>query len=156
MEFRRVLFRSGRIEGTLLGGWESEDEEHDNIRTALAWARDGGQVDLELRFASSAGLFYWSSRGHLTEGRRWLEDVLVRSEGADERLRARALLAAAQHAWRSGEYDRCDTLAAEAEEIFVRLDDRRLLGMTHIVRGIAAADGRGDFEAEERSYDAAA
>ncbi len=144
-----------RIEGTLVAEWEPEDEEHDNIRAALAWARDRGQVDLELQFAGSAGLFYWSSRGHLTEGRRWLEDVLARSEGADERLRARALLAAAQHAWRMGDHGQSDTLAIEAEELLKRLGDRRLLAMTYVVRGIAAADGPGDFEAEERQYAAA-
>src|SRR5437867_5500024 len=35
-----------RLNGTQIGEWEPEDEEHDNIRAALAWARDRGQVDL--------------------------------------------------------------------------------------------------------------
>ena len=61
-----------RLAGRLIGSWEPEDEEHDNIRAALAWARDDGDVVLELRLAASAGLFYWPSRGHLTEGLRWL------------------------------------------------------------------------------------
>jgi len=143
-----------RVAGRLVEDWEPEDEEHDNLRAGLEWARDSSDVNLELRFAGSAGLFYWSSRGQLTEGRRWLDDVLARSEGADERLRARALVAAAQHAWRTGDYDRCDALGAEAEASFEALDDRRMLAMAKVMRGIAA-DGRGDLEAEAEHYDVA-
>jgi predicted ATPase len=101
-----------RLAGRLSGEWEPEDEEQDNVRAALAWARDRREVGLELQFAGSAGLVYWPSRGHLTEGRRWLDDVLTRSHDADQGLRARALVAAAHHAWRQGDYDSCEELAA--------------------------------------------
>jgi hypothetical protein len=143
-----------RLAGSLTGDWAREDEEQDNIRTALTWARDCGQVDLELRFAGAAGLLYWPSRGHLTEGRRWLDDVLARSRDADRGLRARALVAAAQHAWRQGDYDGCEELAAEAQAALERLDDRPPLALALLARGIAA-ECRGDLEAEEKHYSAA-
>jgi predicted ATPase len=143
-----------RLTGRLTGAWEPEDEEHDNVRAALAWARDRGDVGLELRFAGSAGLVYWPNTVHLTEGRRWLDDVLARSRDGDPDLRARALVAAAQHAWRQGDYDVCDELAAEAETTLERLDDRPPLGLALMARGIAA-ESRGDLEAEERHYQAA-
>jgi predicted ATPase/class 3 adenylate cyclase len=143
-----------RLTGTLIGNWEAEDEEHDNIRAALAWARDRGETELELRFAGSAGLAYWPERGHLTEGRRWLEDVLARAQDGDRPARARALVAAAQHAWRQGEYERCDELAAEAQGILERTDDRPALARALMARAIAA-EFRGDREAEDRYYEPA-
>jgi predicted ATPase len=136
-----------RQSGRLVGSWEPEDEEHDNIRAALAWARDSGDVVLELRFATSAGLYYWPSRGHLTEGLRWLRDVLARSDGADEGLLARGLLAQAQILWRKGDYEQCEELAAEAQAVFERLDERALLAFALMSRSIAA-EGLGDFAAE--------
>jgi predicted ATPase/class 3 adenylate cyclase len=138
-----------RAAGRLVGEWEPEDEEHDNIRAALTWARDSGEAALELEFAGSAGLFYWPGRGHLTEGRLWLDDVLSRADSADPRLRARVLLAASQHAWRQGDFGHCGELAAEAQAVFERLDDRPLLAMTLIARAIAA---EGDTAAEEEHY----
>ncbi len=143
-----------RLAGRLTGEWEPEDEEQDNIRAALAWAHDRGEVGLELQFAGSAGLSYWPDRGHLTEGRRWLDDVLTRSHDADRGLRARALVAAAQHAWRQGDYDSCEELAAEAQTVLEHLDDRPSLAAALMARGIAA-DSRGDLEAEEKHYDTA-
>jgi non-specific serine/threonine protein kinase len=139
----------------LVGDWEPEDEEHENLRAGLAWARESGDVNLELRFAGSTGLFYWASRGQLTEGRRWLDDALARSsQDADPRVRARALVAAGAHAWRSGDLDSADALAAEAAEVFERFDDRPLLAAALLQRGIAA-EGRGDVAAEEAHYRAA-
>jgi predicted ATPase/class 3 adenylate cyclase len=143
-----------RLMGRLIGNWEPEDEEHDNIRAALAWARDTGEVELELQFAASAGMFYWPNRGHLTEGRRWLDDVLARSEGADERWRARALVAAGAHAWRQGEHERCDEFGAEAQALLERLDDKPTLAAALMVRAIAA-EWRGDPESEAELQDAA-
>jgi non-specific serine/threonine protein kinase len=135
-----------RLRGSLVGSWGPEDEEHDNIRAALAWARDAGKTELELQFAGSAGLFYWPNRGHLSEGRRWLDDVLARSQGADRRRRAWALVAASQLAWRQREYGRCDELAAEAQELLEELDDRPALAVALVSRAIAA-DFRGDRDA---------
>jgi predicted ATPase/class 3 adenylate cyclase len=143
-----------RLAGRLIAAWEPEDEEHDNIRAALTWARDRGQIDLELRFAASAGLFYWPSRGQLTEGRRWLDDVLSRSQDADPGPRARALVAAAQHAWRQGDYEGSDDLAAEAAGVLERLDDRPALAQALMARGIAA-EARGDPDGTEEHFGAA-
>ena len=143
-----------RLTGRLRDDWEPEDDEHDNIRAALAWARDHGEVDRELQFAAAAGLAYWPNRGHLTEGRRWLDDVLARSCDGDQRLRARALVAAAQHAWRQGDYAACERLAAEGQVVLERLDDRPPLALALVARGIAAGS-RGDLEAEEEHYEAA-
>src|SRR5262249_14471795 len=138
----------------LTDDWEKEDEEHDNIRAALAWAQDRGEIEVALQFAASAGLFYWLSRGQLTEGRRWLDGVLARAEGADPRRRARALVAAARVAGRQGDYERCDALAAEAQAVLERVGDRPALASALMSRAIAA-ESRGDREAGGRYYDSA-
>ena len=140
---------AGRAAGVLVGNWEPEDAEHENVRAALGWARATGEIDLELRLAGAAGRFYWPNRGFLTEGRRWLEDALARSSGADDSLRALALLAAAHLAWRQGDPAGCDELAAEAQHIFERVDDPLALGGAFLARSIAA-DWRGDVEASSR------
>jgi predicted ATPase len=148
---RRTL---ARATGDLISEWDAEDAEHENIRAALAWARQSGDVDVELRLAGSAGRFYWPNRGLLTEGRRWLEEALARADEADEGRRALAMSATAHLAWRQGDPERCEELAAEAQTIFERTGDRLSLGYTLMARGIAA-ESRGDVSAEATHYDRA-
>ena len=40
---------AGRAAGVLVGNWEPEDAEHENVRAALGWARATGEIDLELQ-----------------------------------------------------------------------------------------------------------
>jgi tetratricopeptide (TPR) repeat protein len=75
------------------------DEDHGNIRVALRWAIDTGQARLAQRFAAALWRF-WQQRGHLAEGRQWLEEVLEMPEGQEPTTtRAKALTAAGGIAW---------------------------------------------------------
>jgi predicted ATPase/class 3 adenylate cyclase len=49
--------------------------EHDNLRAALGWAIGGDRGDIAARLGSALWRF-WYARGHLDEGRRWLEQLL--------------------------------------------------------------------------------
>src|SRR3712207_9194500 len=52
------------------------EEEHDNYRAALGWALRHGETRMALRLA--IGLqWFWYFRGHLREGRQWLEARLA-------------------------------------------------------------------------------
>ena len=51
------------------------DAEHDDVRAALTWAEAAGEAALGLRLAR-AMINYWVVRGHLREGRDWLERAL--------------------------------------------------------------------------------
>jgi len=75
------------------------DREHANIRNALRWAIETGEAD---RAQESAGALwrFWHQRGHLAEGRRWLEEILAMSSGQGRTpARAKALTGAGGIAW---------------------------------------------------------
>ena len=66
--------------------------EHDNLRAALAWALESGQIEAGLRIATSLVRF-WEIRGFVQEGLAWFQRLLAQ---ADERIspavRANALV----------------------------------------------------------------
>jgi predicted ATPase/class 3 adenylate cyclase len=83
--------------------WLSRFErEHDNVRAALRWSIQSGEAEPGLRIAAAVWRF-WQHRGHLTEGRQWLRELLAMptAEGSSV-ARARALGAAGSLAyWQS-------------------------------------------------------
>ena len=69
------------------------DRENDNVRAALGWATDGGDVVTGLRTAASLS-WYWQHRGHFADGRGWLERLLSKPDAAmSPGVRVQALLA---------------------------------------------------------------
>jgi predicted ATPase/class 3 adenylate cyclase len=64
------------------------EAEHDNLRVALAWAEEQGEVETGLRLGAALWRF-WLARGHMREGREHLERLLA-LPGAAPRTRARA------------------------------------------------------------------
>ncbi|CAN5648810.1 hypothetical protein BH20ACT10_BH20ACT10_22330 [soil metagenome] len=78
------------------------DIEHDNIRAAFAWLLEAREADAALRLGGALGAF-WHMRGHLSEGRRWLEAALEAGEGAASRRKI-ARSEAAFIGWEQGEF----------------------------------------------------
>jgi predicted ATPase/class 3 adenylate cyclase len=82
------------------GAWLDRcDQEHANLRAALRWAVETGEAD---RAQEAAGALwrFWQQRGHLVEGRQWLQEVLAMPSGqAPTAARAKALAAAGGIAW---------------------------------------------------------
>jgi predicted ATPase/class 3 adenylate cyclase len=145
--------RIARREATLVGGWEREGDEYENIRAALAWARDAGETELELRLCTAVAA-YWGISGYLSEGRTWLEDALARGEDAPPLVRARALLACSGLPWRQADPATSDRYATAAYEVFTAQGEHRGAAEALMARAIAAEQA-GDVEAESRLHDEA-
>ncbi len=81
--------------------------DHDNLRAALTWTRETGQSARGLRLAGALWRF-WYTRGYLSEGRQWLEELLTLAPQNDDAgaatVRATALNAAGVLARSQGDY----------------------------------------------------
>ena len=78
------------------------DLEHDNLRAALRWSLDAGEAATALRLAGALWR-YWSVRGHVQEGRRWLAAALAAGRDEAPALRTKALNGAGALAQTAGE-----------------------------------------------------
>jgi predicted ATPase/DNA-binding XRE family transcriptional regulator/Tfp pilus assembly protein PilF len=100
------------------------EQEHDNLRTALAWHMEQDEdVAPALRMAGRLWRF-WDVRGHWTEGRQWLEQALSRRAGADAAHRWLALHGAGNLALNLGEYARAKAYYEESLAVTRRLKIR--------------------------------
>jgi non-specific serine/threonine protein kinase len=70
------------------------ETEYPNVRSVLAWQRDAGDVAGLLELAANLN-FFWQLRGHLRDGRDWLEWGLSRENAVDAPARANGQLALA-------------------------------------------------------------
>jgi predicted ATPase len=55
------------------------EQNHDNLRAALAWVLANGEVELALRLASAL-CWFWGCRGYYEDRHRWLKQALVLAE----------------------------------------------------------------------------
>jgi predicted ATPase/class 3 adenylate cyclase len=100
------------------------DLEHDNIRAALRWAIEEDVGEIGLRLVGSLWRF-WHLRGHLTEGRRWAEEVLALPSSSGRTLaRARAFTAAGGLAYWQNDVPAVSRAYEEALALYRELDDR--------------------------------
>jgi predicted ATPase/DNA-binding SARP family transcriptional activator/DNA-binding CsgD family transcriptional regulator len=107
------------------GVWlERLETEHDNMRAALAWLVEGGDAQLGLRLAGALAWF-WGARGHCSEGRRWLEQLLVRGSAAPIAARAKALVGAGRLMALYGNYERAEITTEEGLKLYQEIGDRK-------------------------------
>lgn len=70
----------------------------ENLRTALEWSLNGGDVALGVRLAGALCLF-WYGNGYHVEGRRWTEALLERLDDAPPTYRPKFLVCAGHMAF---------------------------------------------------------
>ena len=118
-------------EGGEYGLWLTRlEQEHDNLRAALAWSQtEAGDAEIGLRLAGALWWF-WFVHSHYSEGRRWLETTLAVSGEASISLRAKLLTGAGQLVRVQGDYGRGAALLEEAVGLCRDLGD---------IRGLARA-----------------
>ena len=96
-----------RMHGSLQVDWfDRLDAEHNDLRTAMAWT---AQHDLPAALRLGGALWrFWQVRGHVREGREWLERIILAAEANPTATagpeRASALNAAAFLAFLTGDY----------------------------------------------------
>src|SRR5262245_16172853 len=99
------------------------EREVDNLRTALRWASEAGEVELGLRMAARL-LPLWERRGDLREGVSWLDGWLQTSRRVAPEVRAQALYARAVLAFRLGDYGAATASGEASLALYRKLGDR--------------------------------
>jgi len=154
----RILTLAGLAEEGLRGPdarrWLDElDEESENLRTALAWLEETGQTEAQLTVVGQVRSF-WYTRGRWSEGLRWAEAALVRSDRERSIPRATALRAAAVFATELGDPDAARVHGEESLSIFRELEDQR--GVTWALKGLAIVTAlAGDYAEARRLFEEA-
>jgi predicted ATPase/DNA-binding CsgD family transcriptional regulator len=162
-----------RLEPKLYGGPDFPhildllEREHDNLRAAYTWLLDRGDGEAALRLATRL-IRYMHTRGHLSEGRDWLERALVVADAAPPALRAKALLGVASLAWPQNDRARAIAAFDEAQALIAGSDHVEELAFAHLAQAFmaldlgeldqsaaAAMDGKALYESLGRRWDAA-
>ena len=116
------------------------EADHPNCRAALAHMAATGDAAGVLRLAGALADF-WHHRGHLREGRQWLEWALGRAAAADPLWRGRALAGLSLVVWSQGDGDGAEppaktalAIARETGDLELTALSLHLLGMIERVR----------------------
>jgi predicted ATPase/class 3 adenylate cyclase len=121
------------------------ENEHDNLRAALDSSVASGDEETALRLGGALGWF-WYAHGHALEGCARLTELLERTQGAPEELRARPTLALGILLDQRGEPERAAELVERSLAVFREQGDReRIGGALNSLGSIRRA--LGDFDA---------
>ena len=124
------------------------DQEHDNLRAALDWARDNDDAETALTIAGGTAWPHWLTGG-VAEGKRWLDDAFGCAGEAEERTRALALTGRGLLDFLVGATERADEDLEAALELFERHGDAAGMALAHSFYAEQAAS-RGDLDEARR------
>ena len=119
------------------------EADNDNLRRAVAWFAERGNLDGALRLGAALWRF-WQVRGHLDEGRQQLERLLARREGSPA-ARALAQLTVGRCAWLQGDFEAAERSLATSLPVHRKLGDAYSVAFALTVLG-AAKGTQGDDE----------
>ena len=119
------------------------ETEHDNLRAALGWELGGGVAERALRLSAALWPF-WRTRGHLSEGRRWLEAALAAAPASDSAARAQALNGAGWIAGTQGDFGAAETHLNASLRLYRELNDKTgIAGVLTDLEWVASYQGDG-------------
>ena len=121
-------------------------EEHDNLRSALGFLLDQGATDEAAQIGWNLWLF-WSLRGHVDEGRGWMEALVAREEGDPGLGHKRALCVISTFSFMRGDLDRMRKALGEVLADEEALDQVTLT--TALVQRGHGLTQQGDLDAAE-------
>jgi predicted ATPase/class 3 adenylate cyclase len=113
------------------------ETEHDNLRGALYWSLKSGEVETALRLSTSVWHFWWV-RGHLSEGRKWLEATLELAATKSDRSpeHAKALYALAVFSRNFRDAPSVIRYSKESAALAREINDKVSLGWALILQAI--------------------
>lgn len=121
------------------------DAERDNLRAALRWARENGEIETGLRIAGALGWF-WTHQGYWSEGRSWIEEALAQvGEPTPTVAEAEAIYVAGALAWMQGDHAAAYPRLQESVELWRELGDERGLSAALITLSFEVL-AHGDIE----------
>ncbi len=119
-------------------GLERLEREYDNLRAAMHWLIDQQEKEMALRL--SIALFrFWRVRGHFSEGRDFLKQALVKSEGVVAVVQAKALQVAGYFALLQGDVNRSKQLLEASLRLYRDLEDTQGLARTRVWLALASS-----------------
>lgn len=123
------------------------ERESENLRATLKCLAESGERELALRLAGALWWF-WYARGHLNEGRHWLEQLLSNSEGIAPAVRAKALIHVGWIAYQQEDSAHAEVPLNEGLSLYRQLGNREKTGTALYRLGLIAWDER-DFVATQ-------
>jgi predicted ATPase/DNA-binding SARP family transcriptional activator len=127
-----------KLEGPQAGAWlDLLETEHDNFRAALRWATASGATEHGQRLAGGLAEF-WFARGYLSEGRRWLEELLRAGDGAETAVRAAVLRGVGEMARGQGDLEVARRMLGESAALFHKLNKEQEVARTINRLGVLA------------------
>lgn len=118
--------------------------EQDNLRLALGFFVERSRGEEALRLGSALWSF-WSRRGHLREGRAWLERALAVAGGASPTTRAKAARRLGNLALDLADLERAEAMYAASLEAEREFGDENEIARSLTALGLVALH-RGDME----------
>jgi predicted ATPase/class 3 adenylate cyclase len=110
------------------------EQDHANLRAALEWGLRCAPA-LALRLAAALASF-WSMRGHLREGRSWLEQALAQS-AEESPARARAMFGASLLAALQSDWPEAKRWSVECRRLSLALGESKLAAESLLTLGRA-------------------
>jgi predicted ATPase len=119
------------------------EQEHDNLRAALAWVLESRDGEVALRFGVALWHF-WEMRGYLADWRGWVTAALGHTADASAPLGAAAYTAAGTMAYHQGEYAQAAIWHWHALQLYQSIGD--LPGVAFALNNLGAqAERQRDF-----------
>jgi tetratricopeptide (TPR) repeat protein len=119
---------------------EQVQRELPNLRAALQWTLDKGELELALRLAAAAA-WGWAVSSGFTEGRAWVARALDETEHLQTLERAKALFWISEFAGWQGDFRSAEAFNEQARALFEQHHDhigvfRSLLGLIDFVTSL--------------------
>ncbi len=128
---------TGSNEGTWL---RLLDQEYENLRIAINWtlSQEKEEAEMALRFGGALWRFWWA-RGHISEGRDFLNRALSLEKQVKATIRAKACYGAAMLAFYQDDYEQAQKLSNQSLVLCRNLGDKsKTAAILNVLGQIAA------------------